>query len=414
MSRFVSAQSLAFQKLLKKYRKWTGSSELGKRFHQGVLDRPTSFSNKDFLPLLAKWTEVLASVRAPFENGPIGLPDSSNAKDQVRRSNGLEIKVVPDQKVSGTPSRPSSIAADLQSIWTSCSSVDMDTAFSTLPLNEGGRRAVYWVHPDNLVQIHVLLLQYTRSQRLNHSDAPPVTPSSSRSSPRGSLSINGIRPFPRTDEEIGVIVCDDIQNFAKRQNGETISDFVDRPGTAAEKASASIRYSSNGRAVVSLSPSPEPASLSAQSDSRSPPIKAKLESKQIYKMFNASEARECDPMIDSQDFSRVCKWLGEHQEVQPLVQLQARRSRFIGLKNDQTGGVWVTLDKEVLMRSYCEEIISNGKAPLPMSESASAVAKSFPYTILEVRVEGDAGNDFIAALDDSHLVSKWTVVSFVL
>ena len=69
LSRFVGAQRLAFQKLLKKYRKWTGSSELGNRFRKEILDRRTSFSKTDFEPLLAQWTEVLASVRAPFMKG---------------------------------------------------------------------------------------------------------------------------------------------------------------------------------------------------------------------------------------------------------------------------------------------------------------------------------------------------------
>lgn len=67
--RFVGAQSLAFQKLLKKYQKWTGSTELGKPLHSEVLGRPTSFSHRDFGLFLKQWIEVLAAVRALFSVG---------------------------------------------------------------------------------------------------------------------------------------------------------------------------------------------------------------------------------------------------------------------------------------------------------------------------------------------------------
>ena len=404
MSRFVTAQSLAFQKLLKKYKKWTGSSELGKRFHEAVLDRPASFSKKDFYPLLAQWTEVLASVRAPFENGMTEVPNPPGTKNWIRRSNSPKFKVSLDPETSETAVRNPNNAADLQSIWNSCSSVDIDITFATSPLGCGATRAVYWVHPDNLVQIHVLLLQYTRSQRPNDSDTPPETPSSLRSSPRGSLSTNGIRPISRTDEEVGIIVCDDLRDFAERRNCETISDFEDRPGTIAEKATASIRYSSNGEAAVILGGS------SSKSDERPLPIKAKFECKEIHRLFDASKPHQCNPGNDLRDFDRACTWLADHQEVQPLVQLQSRRSRFIGLKNNQTSGIWVMLDKDIMMRSVSKEILSDDKALLPMSERGKAFAKSFPHTILEVRVEGNAGSGFITALDESHLVSERFVI----
>ncbi|CAL8581902.1 hypothetical protein XPA_007582 [Xanthoria parietina] len=67
LARFVGAQKLAFVKILKKYRKWTGSPTLDSRFRTKVLDQPAAFSNRDFGSLLNQYTQILAAVRAPFE-----------------------------------------------------------------------------------------------------------------------------------------------------------------------------------------------------------------------------------------------------------------------------------------------------------------------------------------------------------
>ncbi|KAL2264951.1 hypothetical protein VTJ83DRAFT_7461 [Remersonia thermophila] len=64
LRRFVSAQMLAFRKILKKYRKWTGSSAVGSRFRDNVLSDPKSFTKRDFSPLQSQHDDLLQTLRA--------------------------------------------------------------------------------------------------------------------------------------------------------------------------------------------------------------------------------------------------------------------------------------------------------------------------------------------------------------
>ena len=398
MSRFVGAQSLAFQKLLKKYRKWTGSTTLTQRFREEVLDRPGSFSKRDFQPLLSQWTEVLAYVRAPFEEGAKAHHEVSQAIHETTKPNGTAQNPpyhAPDKSsITGLES-----ASELCSIWESGSIVEMDTALAVVPLGPKATKAEYWIHIDNIVQIHVLLLQYTRLQRSIKSSSPLETPPSSRTSPRGSLSANGNKECGRKGEEVGTIVCDDLQEMAKRFNSDTVIDSEARPGTVPEKALASIRYSSSSEAVVAV------GTRTISKDTTSPAKlrshTAKVDRKLVSRLFKAPQNEPGSYQPISSELEQVCTWLLSHPEVRPLVQLEARRTRFVGLKNSKAGGIWATLNRDVLMRSVSQHTTEE---LVPLTEHEGTDSKSFPHAILEVRTEGDIGNDLIAKLDGSHLV----------
>ncbi|PHH66914.1 hypothetical protein CDD81_5266 [Ophiocordyceps australis] len=79
LSRFASAQVTAIRKILKKYRKWTGSTTLSSRFNQNILGNPKSFTRRDFGPLHARHDDILAELRAaaPRFSGP-SSPSLSN------------------------------------------------------------------------------------------------------------------------------------------------------------------------------------------------------------------------------------------------------------------------------------------------------------------------------------------------
>lgn len=64
LTRFVAAQVKAFNKILKKYRKWTRSDTLGKRFKQSLLSTPGSFSRLDCSQLESECEDVLLKLRA--------------------------------------------------------------------------------------------------------------------------------------------------------------------------------------------------------------------------------------------------------------------------------------------------------------------------------------------------------------
>lgn len=399
LSRFVGAQRLAFQKLLKKYKKWTSSAELGIRFRSEILDRPSSFSKHDFEPLLAQWTKVLTAVRAPFT---IGANWQSGTGRQERAPNGsAEHK----NEAAQRSSIGSSSIADLHSAWQSGSNIEIDTALAILPLGRGATKAAYWVHPDNIVQLHVLLLQHTRLQRSIDSKASLSSPSSSRASRRGSSSGPAGGPATRTDDEINCIICDDLQRFAKRRSSETISASEDCPGTVAEKAAASIRYSSTGEAIVAVDTVFNNTGDSTNRDAPQLPKKATFKRKALRQLFGGPGSAQCSQADGSKESQSVCEWLDAHQEVQPLVQVQARRTRFVGLKNDDTSGIWATLDKKVMIRRCSPERLINDQFTESLGETEEYGSQAFPHAILEVRIEGDVDTELIAALDSSHLVS---------
>lgn len=404
LSRFVGAQCTAFQKLLKKYKKWTKSSALGVRFRAEVLDRPTSFSRRDFEPLLTQWTEVLAAVRAPFidrGNWHSGLPNSIEGSQPDFSVQKKPLKSLTKQLNQESAGNTNSVS-ELHSVWEEGSNIDIDTALAALPLGRGATRAVYWVHPDNVVQVHVLLLQYTRLHRSN-SNVSPESPLSSKSLPRASFSNSSARPASRTDDESGVIVCDDLQRFSKTRSSETISITEDCPGTVAEKAAASIRFSPSGEAVVVVDIDSGRLGYSANWNEKCLPKIVRFKRKNVRQLFEA-------PSIDhiakdgGDDPKRVFEWLTQHREVQPLVQLLSRRTRFVGLRNSKDGGVWATLDKDISMKVCSFESLASGKGLTTISEGGMIDSEAFPHAILEVRVEGDADSKLVEALNSSHLV----------
>ena len=412
LSRFVGAQRLAFQKLLKKYKKWTGSSELGNRFRNEVLDRRTSFSKTDFEPLLAQLTEVLASVRAPFIGGINWQSDPTEPKKKgIQPQQQLPHKSPSDtayQAASQHVNKDISSAADLQTAWEDGSNLEIDTALATTPFGQRAAKAAYWIHPDNIVQIHVLLLQYTRLQRSNETSSPPKSPSS----PQGSMNGNQAKVSPRTDEELGIIICDDLQRFAQRQSSETISDSESRAGFASEKAAASIRYSQNGDAVVVVGAATKDAGTPAGSTAKLSTRSAKIKRKAIKRFFSTFDGDQGAIFEDgSKDSERISEWLAGHKEVQPLVQVRLRRTRFVGLKNNAANGLWATLDKNISMRSCPPELLASDKGFTMIDDGGKNDSEIFPHAVLEIRTEGLVDTDVIATLDASYLVRLFDLIN---
>lgn len=409
----MGAQRLAFQKLLKKYKKWTGSAELGKRFQREVLGRPSSFSRRDFGPLLAQWSEVLAAVRAPFAAG-VHWHAGSAAQNSSSGSKGDEVltSYTSDDYKRIASSTKDSSATLLHAECATGSSIDVDTALAILPLGLAAGKALYWVHPDNLVEVQVLLLRYTRLWMPTTSGNSSQRPSPTRSMSGRSL-VGGGGGGGMSENDVGVIICDDLERFAKRRSSATISDSENVPGMSAEKAVTSIRYTSKGNAVVVVGTSPGLGHSSAKGtipDVR----KARFKRRVLRDLFDMNiEPSLARPQSGSsrqgsfseanhlQDVDSVRKWLGDHREVQPLVQIQFNRSRFVGLGNNGSGGVWATLDQNVCMRRCSSETLNMDGDKLAMIEAG---AETFPHAVLEVRYEGEGVPKLVAALDESHLV----------
>ncbi|KAH6883962.1 SPX domain-containing protein [Thelonectria olida] len=93
LSRFATAQVVGFRKIIKKYRKWTGSTTLGSRFSENVLSDPKSFTRRNLTALHTRYDEISFTLHssAPIISEPsspesIQLPFSDPAWS--RRRNG--------------------------------------------------------------------------------------------------------------------------------------------------------------------------------------------------------------------------------------------------------------------------------------------------------------------------------------
>ncbi|KAK8048743.1 hypothetical protein PG994_010473 [Apiospora phragmitis] len=105
LKRFVWAQKEALRKILKKYKKWTGSTSLGARFRDNVLSHPKSFTQRDFHPLEQQYQELLTTLRAaaPQIQSPNQREDTSSTS---RRTSRISSPATQPSAPSQTPAEP--------------------------------------------------------------------------------------------------------------------------------------------------------------------------------------------------------------------------------------------------------------------------------------------------------------------
>ncbi|KAG5984390.1 hypothetical protein E4U55_004963 [Claviceps digitariae] len=88
LSRFANAQITAFRKILKKYKKWTGSITLSSRVNENILSNPKSFTRRTFEHLRDRYDEILTDLQAttPDLSEPSSPdPDEQAATDLLER-----------------------------------------------------------------------------------------------------------------------------------------------------------------------------------------------------------------------------------------------------------------------------------------------------------------------------------------
>ena len=146
LSRFIGVQQTAFRKLLKKYRKWTGSSELIDKFNEQQLRSDHSFASIELEPLVAQYELLLNGVRTLYED------HLDNSKSDKHKSSA---NIHP-----GTAVDSLSPFSHVQAIVQNGKLAEFDHLISTLRIGKSGCNACYWVHLDDIVELQVLLLQY--------------------------------------------------------------------------------------------------------------------------------------------------------------------------------------------------------------------------------------------------------------
>ncbi|OAL48783.1 hypothetical protein IQ07DRAFT_588866 [Pyrenochaeta sp. DS3sAY3a] len=381
LSRFVVVQRTGFTKILKKYKRWTRDKDLSRCFKEEISSRPDSLFQLDLGYLLDQYIDVLGAIRSLFEadGTPAAHHDSPNAQ---------------------------SSAARLSRLLNKGDELDFDLALTTTPLGPKGNKATYWVHPDHIVEVQVLLLQ---SMRLFINDTRPSTRNgSTHATPlrRHSSTANTDRYFGNEDE-VALVVLDHAEAFAIKQNASTIGSSEETQGNIGTKATANIRCVSSGQAAIVLCTGSD---LQGQAPSSIKTVK--LERKGLQPCWDLSTkpantkqskdktGRQSHSLQD--EISSVQRYFAEHKSNKPIAGAISKRTRFVGLHNNSTGGIWASLDRDVYLKASLHKDLEHED----WASTARSQATQFPHAILEVRREGNQATSLIQALDRSHLVER--------
>ncbi|KAE9985915.1 hypothetical protein EG328_006755 [Venturia inaequalis] len=404
LSRFIGAQRLAFTKLLKKYKKWAASDALEIRFRAEVLDRSNSFTTVTLDESLEHWTEILQVIRAvrrPHVQ-PRGLLQS------VKHQNPT-----PTSQSDAHPRPMSSlIVSQLDKATSSASDVNFDVAFADAPIGETGTRAVYWVHQDQLIELQVVLLQQMRLYIPNVNQVTLASgPSSLSQSPalsrKNSLSR---QPEGQLEKEVdtGMIILDNVQDYALRQSTGTVSDTEDATGNSFMQPACTARWAASDEAIVSMN--------KTRSSGKGGP--AKVRKKHLAALLNVD--RDFTPWkssgtstpvdgsfyintnADSMTAEEARSALAQHTEIQPLAAIFSKRTRFVGLSNTLSAGQWCILDSQLSI----SKVVRNDLVGKDWASKLASGATNFPYAVLEVRSEGFLAKSIIETLDKSHLTER--------
>ncbi|EME44432.1 hypothetical protein DOTSEDRAFT_152287 [Dothistroma septosporum NZE10] len=358
LARFVATQRTAFRKLLKKYKKWTGSTTLEDRFRDEVLENPKSFANLDLGPLLDDYSATQQSIRTLYER-------------QLKKSQGNE----PGFDVS-RPSPGSSAIKQLQEAVQTGSKVFFDSSLVTVPLGDHGTFASYFVHQENVVELQMLLLQYSHfylSRSRSSSLATPITPESPTVS-FGTLG-TGFADYH-------LLAADNLERFAKEQSALTVKDREHLPGSFPQRTKACVRWNNNEDALACLR-------------SRSGVTKsAYLKRKHIQDFFDKEaefSAKQEATLVDSAETVQDLRRELLRDEIKPLFHYSSCRTRLVGLGDNSDGMTLATLDTGITIET---------------GESDSKSKSLFPFALLFVRQEGKPKTGLLSALDESYLVER--------
>jgi hypothetical protein len=396
LSRFIGAQRLAFTKLLKKYKKWTRSENLEIRFKSEVLNRPTSFTRISLSSQFDDWADALQVIRAaqnpvasssPFLRGITSSP-ALRPVGLVRPSEKSEV-----------------VASKLGAAIATGNDVSFDATFIDVPNGDSGSKAVYWIHPEQLIELQVNLLKffglYPSKPTLDSSSSQTLSPVVTR---RSSLS-RGEGQAER-DSDFGVIILDQLEDYARRQSSSTVSDSEDSFGRSFAAPAAIARWTSSDEATITFNRGAE-IQNSGITRIKKKHLGALLNTDRDFEPWKTSgNTTPVDGQLplnnrDTLNPGEARNLLKKHCEIKPLVGIFAKRSRFVGLKNSSSAGQWCVLDYQISINKILQEDLVGTDWVANISRDV----KSFPYAVLQVRQEGKVTKSIIDFLDESHLVN---------
>ncbi|CUS14638.1 unnamed protein product [Tuber aestivum] len=387
LSRFVNVQRTGFLKLLKKYKKWTGSSHLLNRFLP-ILKSPTAFHKVDFEKNVLELSNLLNAIR----NG-LDLPAAAPSPQIVTQP-----KKIRGAEQEDPQERAFSIETVLsqRAIATAEGRAYLDSALATSALGDSsGGRATFWVHYDHLIELQVLLLKYLALQTSPIYNGPPTPPS--RKDSVGTLW---------KDDEIGVVLLDDLESFSDIQSSATVAEA----SKACSRTAGQVRWccrDSDAVVVVSNTSALIVNSIAGHGEEK---LEVRMKRKQIEELLETgsiSSKNDINHTTDEQgetDVEKLEEWLAKHKNITPLVKLLMKRIRFA--ETPEGGRVWALLDWDIKMTK-----VQQGTNWLTGREEdgpglGSEGRSEFPHAVLEVQWEGQRVPTFLHELETSHMVEN--------
>jgi hypothetical protein len=354
LTRYINVQRLAFKKILKKHRRWTGSAGLQIRMNNQVFEQSDSFLQVDLLPLMDRLSNV---------TGP--LTDLSKAKRQGRPATDTLDPVKPSDKPPAAQMHEAAIKE---------SNVDLSAAFKAVPLGPTAGRVCYWIHPDNIDEAVVLVLRHMRA-----CNALSQAPASSRPWHHSTL-------------------FDNIQRFVHEESAATIGQTEEAEGSVASKVPLSILWAEDEPLAAVIS-----SDLSPHGHVRNRCMRVgHLKRKDLAKSITGRESK-------TGEARRLAEYLALHRDLKPLVEIQSRRTHFAGLNNSSEVGTWAILDRDIIMSPADVGRLggpNNGDAGGDdLSQSASS-GQSFPHAVLQIRWEFSRVPEAVRIFDSTHVAER--------
>lgn len=350
LARFAAVQKTAFRKILKKYRKWTGSTSLQTRVDVEVFSSDklrTDYS--DYLRRLSDLNLALnQDLAAPMLTGKPSHSTQQSSNTFTQSTNGSIISQID--------------ASALQS------PLAFDATLLTVPYGQVAGSAFYWIHPDNYDEARALLLRHMRDISMPHTPSRAASEASLSSQRRKSS-------LPADLSLLHAVFFDNLQRYIK-----------DTSTTRPTRIALSAHYAQDAEATITL------AGLSPTSSGTSVlTIKTKDLSKALQ--------RTSSPPLVSSEVSAVQKYLSQHRDVKSLAELSSSRTRYSGITNSAEVAIWATLDTNIT--THLADISCIGQP-----DYRPHTGEAFPYAVLHIRWEFARTPSVVRAFDESHLVER--------
>ncbi|KAF2155582.1 hypothetical protein K461DRAFT_77199 [Myriangium duriaei CBS 260.36] len=368
LSRFIGVQQEAFRKLIKKHKKWTGSTELGYRFDVEVRQQRSSFADTDLKPLLQRYEQLLHSVRALHQHDK---PDPSNPLKSLRYEAPSATKRLEHTRFTLEEGKR----------------VDFDNLLATLRADDTGQDAVFWVHPENIVELQILLQHYMRSFNISCRRTSTASNSSTPTSPTGL-------PAHSSQLDTFDIVADNAQIYLTARASENVNESQLRFDKAALHARAVLN---DDVSLLTWALDPRASSTETQTCA----LKRKFVQSVLDPTREILPRKACVPHISvdgasdrpEQSIENLQKWLKQHSEISPIAAIISQRSRYYNLQENTSGLAIAALDQSIQFQSG-------------ISSQPNAAASEFPFAVLTIREQGANSVDLIKILDKCHLVER--------